>query len=104
MIPPAGSWSGGPPVPQCSPVQCPPLEVASPHLRLVTLNTSYLGTATFSCPLGYLLTPPVPSIWCGHTGRWSDQVNRYYYLHIYISTYLYIYISTYLHVSPGAGL
>ena len=64
-------------MPQCSPVQCPPLEVASPHLRLVSLNTSYLGTATFSCPLGFLLTPPVPSIWCGHTGRWSDQVTRY---------------------------
>ena len=48
LYPPAGTWSSGPPVPQCSPVQCPPLEVASPHQRLVSLNTSYLGTATFS--------------------------------------------------------
>ena len=55
-------------------VQCPPLEVSSPHLRLLTLNNSFLGTATFSCPLGYALAPPIASIWCDHRGAWSDRV------------------------------
>ena len=58
-------------MPQCELVTCPPLEVTSPHLRLLSLNNSYLGAATFSCPLGYTLSPAIPSIWCGHTGAWS---------------------------------
>ena len=58
-------------MPRCELVTCPPLEVASRHLRLLTLNNSYLGAATFSCPLGYSLSPSIPSIWCDHTGAWS---------------------------------
>ena len=65
-----GSWSLAP-VPQCELVTCPPLEVTSAHLRLLTLNNSFLGAATFSCPLGYSLSPSIPSIWCDHTGAWS---------------------------------
>ena len=68
------SWSSGDMIPQCQLVQCPPLEVTSPPLRLLTVNTSYLGTTTFSCPLGYTLTPDIQSIWCDHTGQWSDIV------------------------------
>ena len=66
----SGSWSARP-APRCELVQCPALEVTSPHLRLLTLNNSYLGAATFSCPLGYSLTPSIPGIWCDHTGAWS---------------------------------
>ena len=58
-------------MPQCELVTCPPLEVTSAHLRLLTLNNSFLGAATFSCPLGYSLSPAIPSIWCDHTGAWS---------------------------------
>ena len=66
----SGSWSLAP-VPRCELVTCPPLEVASRHLRLLTLNNSFLGAATFSCPLGYSLSPSISSIWCDHTGAWS---------------------------------
>ena len=68
-----GTWSSTP-VPTCQLVTCPPLEVVSPHMRLLSLNNSYLGTAIFSCPLGYTLSPDVRSIWCDHTGHWSDSV------------------------------
>ena len=34
--------------PQCQLVTCPPLEVSSPHIRLLNVNNSYLGTTTFS--------------------------------------------------------
>ena len=67
------SWSSAL-TPQCHLVTCPPLEVSSPHLRLLNVNNSYLGTTTFSCPLGYTLAPDIQSIWCDHTGHWSDIV------------------------------
>ena len=68
-----GTWSQDTP-PHCVPVQCPPLEISSPHLQVLSLNNSYLGTASFSCPLGYTLSPPLSSIWCGVGGAWSDRV------------------------------
>ena len=40
---------------------------------MLSLNNSYLGTATFSCPLGYTLQPQLSSIWCG-LGVWSAPV------------------------------
>ena len=55
------------------PLQCPPLEISSPHLQVLSLNNSYLGTATFSCPLGFTLQPQLSSIWCG-LGVWSAPV------------------------------
>ena len=36
----AGSWSDDI-SPSCVPIQCPPLEISSPHLRLVSLNNSF---------------------------------------------------------------
>ena len=39
----------------------------------MSLNNSYLGTATFSCPLGFTLQPQLSSIWCG-LGVWSAPV------------------------------
>ena len=50
----AATWSGTGTT--CSPVQCPPLEIVSPHVRLLGLNNSFAGTATFDCPFGYRLT------------------------------------------------
>ena len=60
--------------PSCSPVQCPPLEITSSHLRVLSLNNSYLGSASFSCPLGYHLSMQSSSIWCTKEGVWSGGV------------------------------
>jgi len=66
-----GSWSDFLPV--CVPVTCSPLEISSNHLRVLSLNNSYLGEAEFDCPFGYNLTGPM-SIWCQDTGEWSGSV------------------------------
>ena len=50
----AATWSGTGTT--CSPVQCPPLEIVSRHVRVLGLNNSFAGTATFDCPFGYRLT------------------------------------------------
>ena len=50
----AATWSGTGTT--CSPVQCPPLEIVSPHVRVLGLNNSFAGTASFDCPFGYRLT------------------------------------------------
>ena len=75
-----GTWSDGTAA-QCVPVQCPALEISSPLLQVVALNNSYLGTATFSCPLGFTLQPAVSSIWCGLRGVWSDRVPSCHLIH-----------------------
>lgn len=75
-----GSWSDARPA-ECVPVQCPPLEISSPHLQLLSLNNSYLGTARFSCPLGYTLQPPLTDIWCGQAGLWSAPVPSCHLIH-----------------------
>ena len=67
----SGTWSGGDT--RCQPVQCPPLEIVSSHLRLLHLNNSYLGEAVFDCPFGYRLTGR-RSLSCGETGVWSGLV------------------------------
>ena len=67
----SGSWSGGDT--KCRAVQCPPLEIVSSHLRVLSLNNSYLGQAVFSCPFGYRLTGR-SQITCGKTGSWSGLV------------------------------
>jgi len=66
-----GSWSESPP--SCSPVQCPALEITSTHLRVLMLNNSYMGEATFDCPFGYQLKGDA-SIWCTANGSWSSIV------------------------------
>ncbi|XP_023327213.1 locomotion-related protein Hikaru genki [Eurytemora carolleeae] len=63
-----GSWSD--PLPSCVPVTCSPLEISSPHLRVLRLNNSYLGEAEFDCPFGYNLTGD-KIIWCNQESKWS---------------------------------
>lgn len=67
-----GTWSE--PSPSCSPVQCPALEISSPHLRVLALNNSYLGEAVFDCPFGFQLTGGTASLWCTPSGTWSGPV------------------------------
>ena len=50
----AATWSGSGTT--CAPVQCPPLEIVSRHVRVLGLNNSFAGTASFDCPFGYRLT------------------------------------------------
>merc|ERR1719342_372742 len=66
-----GTWSGG--AVSCLGRQCSPLEIASPHLRLLSLNNSFSGLATFDCPFGYRLTGK-KSIQCQADGGWSGLV------------------------------
>ena len=66
-----GTWSAADT--RCQPVQCPPLEIRSQHLRVLSLNNSYQGQAVFDCPFGYRLTGRL-SISCHQTGRWSGLV------------------------------
>jgi len=68
-----GTWSSPTP-PICQPVQCPPLEITSSHLRVLKLNNSYMGSATFSCPLGYHMPSQSSTIWCTKDGVWSGTV------------------------------
>ena len=55
-------------------MQCPPLEITSSHLRVLSLNNSYLGSASFSCPLGYRMPVKSSTIWCTKEGAWSGEV------------------------------
>ena len=66
-----GTWSST--LPSCIPIQCSPLEIASPHLQLLSLNNSFMGEASFACPFGYRLTGK-KSIVCTKTGAWSGLV------------------------------
>ena len=66
-----GKWSAGPP--RCSPIRCVALEILDAHLRVLALNNTYRGLATFLCPFGYRLVGP-DSIKCGHEGRWTGSV------------------------------
>ncbi|XP_040563745.2 locomotion-related protein Hikaru genki [Lepeophtheirus salmonis] len=68
-----GSWSGTPPL--CQPIKCTALEILDSHLRVLSLNNSYLGTANFLCPFGYKLEGP-ETISCGHEGFWNGVVPR----------------------------
>ena len=65
------TWSS--PSPSCLPIQCTALEIRSSHLRVLTLNNSYHGVATFDCPFGYRLTGR-ESITCEGGGAWSGLV------------------------------
>ena len=67
----AGKWSADPP--RCSPIRCVALEILDAHLRVLALNNTYRGLATFLCPFGYRLVGP-DSIKCGHEGRWTGSV------------------------------
>ena len=40
----------------------------------MSLNNSYLGSASFSCPLGYHIPTKSSSIWCTKEGVWSGSV------------------------------
>jgi len=66
-----GKWSADPP--RCSPIRCVALEILDAHLRVLALNNTYRGMATFLCPFGYRLVGP-DSIKCGHEGRWTGSV------------------------------
>ena len=61
------------PSPSCLPIQCTALEIRSSHLRVLTLNNSYHGVATFDCPFGYRLTGR-QTITCEGGGAWSGLV------------------------------
>ena len=65
------TWSSA--SPSCNPIQCRALEIRSSHLRVLSLNNSYLGFATFDCPFGYRLTGK-EMITCTKTGAWSGLV------------------------------
>lgn len=49
------------------------LEILDAHLRVLALNNSYRGVATFLCPFGYKLVGP-SLIKCGPDGRWTGPV------------------------------
>ena len=66
-----GKWSAEPP--RCRPIRCVALEILDAHLRVLALNNTYRGMATFLCPFGYRLVGP-DSIKCGHEGRWTGSV------------------------------
>ena len=65
------TWSSA--SPSCNPIQCIALEIRSSHLRVLSLNNSYLGSATFDCPFGYRLTGK-KMITCTKSGAWSGLV------------------------------
>ena len=65
------TWSSA--SPSCTPIQCRALEIRSSHLRVLSLNNSYLGSATFDCPFGYRLTGR-NMITCTQSGAWSGLV------------------------------
>ena len=41
---------------------------------VLNLNNSYLGSASFSCSLGYHLSSQTSNIWCTMSGVWSGPV------------------------------
>lgn len=63
----SGEWSGT--IPYCKPVRCTALEILDAHLRVLSLNNSFQGQASFLCPFGYALVGP-ESIQCGPDGKW----------------------------------
>ena len=67
----SGLWSSDPPV--CRPIRCTALEILDAHLRVLALNNSFRGHATFLCPFGFDLVGP-DSITCGPEGRWDGPV------------------------------
>ncbi|XP_071551645.1 locomotion-related protein Hikaru genki isoform X1 [Panulirus ornatus] len=68
---PSGDWSG--PSPRCVVVRCPVLAPDDPRLQLQTANTTYTGSAMFTCVPGFrLLGHRV--IHCTANGTWSHPV------------------------------
>ena len=65
-----GSWSQNPPT--CEAKRCRALEIEDPHLRVLSLNNSYRGEASFLCPFGYQLDGP-DRMQCGADGEWSPM-------------------------------
>lgn len=68
-----GKWSGT--IPYCQPVRCTALEILDAHLRVLSLNNSFQGQASFLCPFGYALVGP-ESIQCGPDGKWTGYVPK----------------------------
>lgn len=68
-----GLWSAG--APHCQPVRCTALEILDAHLRVLSLNNSFQGKATFLCPFGYRLVGP-DAITCGPQGQWTGFVPK----------------------------
>lgn len=68
-----GVWSGE--TPHCQPVRCTALEILDAHLRVLSLNNSFQGEASFLCPFGYALVGP-ESIQCGPDGEWTGYVPK----------------------------
>ena len=68
-----GQWSGT--TPHCQPVRCTALEILDAHLRVLSLNNSFRGQASFLCPFGYALVGP-ETIECGSDGAWSGSVPK----------------------------
>lgn len=68
-----GQWSGS--TPHCQPVRCTALEILDAHLRVLSLNNSFRGQASFLCPFGYALVGP-ETIECGSDGVWSGSVPK----------------------------
>ena len=69
----AGNWSADPPT--CRPIKCRALEILDAHLRVLSLNNSFEGHATFLCPFGYKLVGK-ESIKCGPRGHWDSPVPK----------------------------
>ncbi len=55
------------------PVKCTALEILDAHLRVLSLNNSFQGEASFLCPFGYDLVGP-GTITCGPEGKWTGYV------------------------------
>jgi len=68
-----GVWSGE--TPHCQPVKCTALEILDAHLRVLSLNNSFQGEASFLCPFGYALVGP-ETIQCGPDGKWTGYVPK----------------------------
>ena len=69
----SGSWSHPPP--HCIPIRCRALEILDAHLRVLSLNNSFQGSATFLCPFGYKLVGQ-EEIKCGPGGAWTGVVPK----------------------------
>ncbi|XP_068222182.1 locomotion-related protein Hikaru genki-like [Palaemon carinicauda] len=68
---PSGDWSA--PIPECHVIHCPGLSLSDTRLRLHSSNTTYLGSANFSCLTGFMLEGS-GVITCTQNGTWSNPV------------------------------
>ncbi|XP_037798368.1 locomotion-related protein Hikaru genki-like [Penaeus monodon] len=68
---PSGEWSSVPP--RCLVVQCPVLAPDDPRLQLEESNTTYTGSAQFSCVPGFKLVGH-RVVHCTANGTWSHDL------------------------------